>query len=331
MFFGIAIVLLFIIFLLEEYRSFTMLKKTCENDKQKISQEYFNLKKIKKALKNRVDRLEASLSERFLLYDLTRKIAPILNKNELFDSFSEEIKYLGKIDKITFSTFNKELSCGGLGSEDNCLKFELGKGRGEILKVKTRANSVIEYMPYFVKLLKLCLERVKLYNELQESSILDSLTKIYNRRHFMFRYETEFQRAKKFNLSLAFLMIDIDHFKKINDAYGHLVGDAVLREVARIIKENLRGIDFLARFGGEEFSVILPETDKASAIMAAERISTKVSRERIMVFDETLGVNISVGVATFPQNTLYSDVLIEVADKALYKAKQSGRNRVCWF
>jgi diguanylate cyclase (GGDEF)-like protein len=126
-------------------------------------------------------------------------------------------------------------------------------------------------------------------------------------------------------------MIDIDHFKEINDIYGHLVGDAVLREMARIIRENIREIDFPARFGGEEFAVILPETDKASAIMAAERISSRVSRERIKVFDEVLNVNISVGVATFPQNTLYSDVLIEVADKALYKAKLSGRNRVCWF
>ncbi len=323
MLFGIAFSLLFIIFLSEEYLSFKKLRKKCEDDKKKTSQRYFNLKKVQTALKERVGRLESSLSERFLLYDLTRKIAPILNKKELFSTFTEEIKHLGKVDMIGFSNSSD--------SNKGVLKFELGKGGEETLEVSTKSKNVIEYMPYFVKLLRLCLERIKLYDELQELSILDSLTKIYNRRHFMFRYKSEFQRAAKFKLNLAFLMIDIDHFKKINDTYGHLVGDAVLREAARIIRENLREIDFLARFGGEEFSVILPETDKASAIMAAERISSKVSRERIMVFDETLGVNISVGVATFPQNTLHSDVLIEVADKALYKAKLSGRNRVCWF
>jgi len=323
MLFSIVISLLFIIFVLEEYFSFKKLKKKCEDEKEKVSQKYFNLKKVQKALRERVDRLEGSLSERFLLYDLTRKIAPVLNKKELFSAFAEEIKHLGKVDMVRFSNSRD--------SNKGVLKFELGKGRGETLEVGTKSKNVTEYMPYFVKLLRLCLERIKLYDELQELSILDSLTKIYNRRHFMFRYKAEFQRAAKFKLNLAFLMIDIDHFKKINDTYGHLVGDAVLREVAIIIRENLREIDFLARFGGEEFSVILPETDKASAIMAAERISTKVSRERIMVFDETLSVNISVGVATFPQNTLHSDVLLEVADKALYKAKFSGRNRVCWF
>jgi len=323
MLFGVVFSLLFVIFFIEEYVSLKKLMRNCEVESKKVSQKYSSLKKVQKALKDRVSRLEGSLSERFLLYDLTRKIAPLLNKKELLSAFAEEIGHLGKVDMVRFSRSSDDTK--------GVLRFELGKGKGEALEVSTKSKNVIEYMPYFVKLLKLCLERIKLYDELQELSILDPLTKIYNRRHFMFRYEAEFGRAVKFKLNIAFLMIDIDHFKKINDAYGHLVGDAVLREVAGVIRENLREIDFLARFGGEEFSIILPETDKTSAIMAAERISAKVSRERIMVFDETLSVNISVGVATFPQNTLYPDVLLEVADKALYKAKLSGRNRVCWF
>jgi len=323
MLFSVVVSLLFAIFLLEEYFSFKKLKDECEDQNKKISQKYLHLKNVQRALKEKVNRLEGSLFERFLLYDLTRKIAPILNRKELLSVFVEEMMHFGKVDLVRFSNSSD--------SNEGILKFELGKGNGEILEVGTKSKNVIEYMPYFVKLLRLCMERIKLYNELQELSILDSLTKVYNRRHFMFRYEAEFQRAVKFKLSIAFLMIDIDHFKKVNDTYGHIVGDAVLREVARIIRENLREIDFLARFGGEEFSVILPETDKASAIMTAERISAKVSRQSLMVFDEILSVNISVGVATFPQNTLHSDVLIEVSDKALYKAKLSGRNRVCWF
>ncbi len=323
MFFLIVISLLFIAFLLEEYGSLKGLKRKCKSDMEKILQKYLNLKKTQKTLKNKSSRLEDGLPERFLFYDLTRKIAPVLDKEELLRSFGEEIKHLGKVDTVRFSKSGNK--------NKGILKFELDDFGEEVLEIEVKSKNAIEYMPYFVKLLKLCLERTKLYDELQELSTLDSLTKVYNRRYFMGRYKAEFERAAKFKLNLAFLMFDIDYFKKINDTYGHLVGDAVLREVARIIRENLREIDFLARFGGEEFSVILPETDKASAIMAAERISAKISRERIMVFDEILSVNVSVGVATFPQNSLHADVLSEVADKALYKAKLSGRNRVCWF
>jgi diguanylate cyclase (GGDEF)-like protein len=147
----------------------------------------------------------------------------------------------------------------------------------------------------------------------------------------MERYMEEFARAEKFNLHLSFLMVDIDHFKKINDIYGHLIGDVILKEIAKILRENIREIDFVARFGGEEFSIILPETDKAGAIMVGERIRSKVVAQRFRAFDEVLNASVSVGVASYPQNTLYSDVLIEIADKALYKAKVEGRNRVCWF
>jgi diguanylate cyclase (GGDEF)-like protein len=207
----------------------------------------------------------------------------------------------------------------------------LGQDIPQSLYVKTKSKAVIGYIPYFVNLLRLCLERIKLYGRLQEISIHDSLTKVYNRRYFTQRFSEEFSRANTFGLNLAFLMADIDNFKRINDTYGHLVGDAVLREVARLIQESTRGIDFVARFGGEEFAVILPETDKAGAIMVGERIRSRISMENIVVFDETLVINVSVGVAAFPQNTLYPDVLIETADKALYKAKTSGKNRVAWF
>jgi diguanylate cyclase (GGDEF)-like protein len=147
----------------------------------------------------------------------------------------------------------------------------------------------------------------------------------------MLRYMEEFERAKKFGLKFSFLMIDIDNFKKINDTYGHLVGDAILREIAKMIRASIRQIDFIARFGGEEFSVVLTDTDKTGAIMVAERINSRISRHPVKVFDELLSVNISIGVAAFPENAIHSDVLIEIADKALYKAKISGRNRASWF
>jgi len=170
-----------------------------------VSQSYLDLKKEQKKLKNQFSRLEDSLPERFLFYDLTRKIAPVLDKEELFSSFAEEIKRLGRVDIVRFTRSGN--------NDKGVLKFELDDFGEDILEVGTKSKNAIEYMSYFVKLLRLCLERIKLYNELQELSILDSLTKVYNRRYFMGRYRAEFQRAEKFKLNLAFLMFDIDYFK----------------------------------------------------------------------------------------------------------------------
>jgi len=322
MLFTTITVAIFILFLIENAFFLRLLAGKYERRKKALSDKYTFLKKEKEDIKKKINTLENSLSERFLFYDLTRRIAPLLDKKVLFQEFCEGIKYLGQIENLDF--------CDALKSPEH-LTFELDKKTQQFLSVKSGCKEVIEYMPYFAKLLSLCLERIKLYDKLQKLSIHDSLTKTYNRRYFMNRYLEEFKRAQKFSFNLSFLMFDVDHFKKINDTYGHLVGDAVLREVASIIRENIREVDFMARFGGEEFSAVLSETDKAGAIMMAERISSRVSKEKIKVFDETVAATISIGVGSFPQNTLHPDVLLEVSDKALYKAKLSGRNRVCWF
>ena len=107
------------------------------------------------------------------------------------------------------------------------------------------------------------------------------------------------KRCEKLKYNFAFLMVDIDHFKDYNDRYGHLVGDAILKEVARTIKENIRQIDLVGRYGGEEFSVILTETDKAGARFAAERIRQAIAQKEIKVYDETLKVTISIGISIF--------------------------------
>lgn len=154
MLFGIVFSLLFVTFFIEEYLSLKKLKRNCEAESKKVSQKYSSLKKGQKVLKGKVSRLEGSLSERFLLYDLTRKIAPLLNKEELLSAFIEEIGHLGKVDMIRFSSSND--------GTKGVLRFELGKGKEEALEVSTKSKNVIEYMPYFVKLLRLCLERVHL-------------------------------------------------------------------------------------------------------------------------------------------------------------------------
>ncbi|MDD5195718.1 MAG: GGDEF domain-containing protein [Candidatus Omnitrophica bacterium] len=254
-------------------------------------------------------------------YELARKLAPLLDKTKLLSAFSDEVKHLPDVTDIQF------LSLRG----QNYFEFKFGQEPQDVFSIQTKSEKIVEQLPHFAKLLNLCIERINLYEKLQEVSIHDSLTGVYNRRYFTLHYLEEFERAKKFNLNMGFIMIDVDYFKNINDTYGHLVGDAVLREIARLMQENIREIDFLARFGGEEFVLILPETDKAGTIMVGERLCSVVSREKMRVFDETLLTTISVGVASYPQNTIYSDVLIEMVDKALYKAKLAGRNRVGWF
>ncbi|MBU0694760.1 MAG: GGDEF domain-containing protein [Candidatus Omnitrophica bacterium] len=322
MLYGIAIVIIFIVFLAEEIFLLGKFRRQKNKEKEELLKKCTNQKSEEDSLREKVENLKGKMAEYFFFYELIRKIAHLVDEKEVFNIFSGEIKYLGEVESVEF---------GKVLHNEGCLNFKLGKDNSEMLSIKTKSKKVIEHLPHLSKLLSLCVERKNLYTQLQQLSIHDSLTKAYNRRHFMIRFLEEFERAKKFHLNLSFLMIDMDHFKKINDTYGHLVGDVVLREAVRMIWKSVREIDFVARFGGEEFSIILPETDKAGAIMVAERISAEICQEKIRAFDEVVTTTTSIGVASFPQNTLHSDVLVEIADKALYKAKISGRNRVCWF
>ena len=126
-------------------------------------------------------------------------------------------------------------------------------------------------------------------------------------------------------------MVDIDYFKECNDRYGHLVGDAVLREVATVIKDNTRQIDIVGRYGGEEFSIILSETSKEGALNASERILKSVEGEKIKAYDEELNLTISIGISSFPQDAKVTQELIDKSDWSLYRAKETGRNRICVY
>lgn len=303
------------VFLLRKFLNKVSKKKEqLLNKAEALSEEFLPLKK-------NIDALEKQMADNFFFYDLMRKIAPFLNKKNLSRVFSEEIKYLGEVEAVEFSKPE---------NENGYLRFGFDED-GDSVYIKTKSRKIIERQEILRKIIRLCVERIDLYDKFQQLSIYDALTESYNRRYFLMRFLEEFERAKKFSLNLSFLMIDIDNFKNINDTYGHLVGDAVLKEIAKIIRQNMREIDSLSRFGGEEFSVILPETDKMSAIVVGERIRSRISQQIIKAFDETLNVTMSIGISNFPHNTLYSDVLMETADKALYQAKTTGKNKVSWF
>jgi len=170
----------------------------------------------------------------------------------------------------------------------------------------------------------MAISHAQLYQAQEENALTDELTKLPNRRHLAQRFLEEMQRARRHHKSMAFLMVDIDHFKLINDTYGHLQGDAVLAELAKILVAGKRESDVAARYGGEEFGVILHETNEVGAMTLAERIRGKVEAAD---FPGGLKLTISIGVAATDDETQFT-ALLEKADQALYTAKQAGRNAV---
>jgi diguanylate cyclase (GGDEF)-like protein len=160
---------------------------------------------------------------------------------------------------------------------------------------------------------------------------LDGLTGLYNHLHFQENLANELLKSQRFRYKVSLLMIDIDHFKQINDKYGHPRGDATLRELSQIIKKTVRAYDVPARYGGEEFAVILPHADHDQALRVAERMRRAVMAHpfRGPSARAPLQVTVSIGVASYPANAKTKVELIDRADQALYLAKSEGRNRVC--
>jgi diguanylate cyclase (GGDEF)-like protein len=165
--------------------------------------------------------------------------------------------------------------------------------------------------------------------QMYESALRDSLTKLFNRKHFNDLLEKEFAYAIRHNAPLSLLFVDVDHFKKINDTFGHPAGDFVLAEVSGILASIIRSEDIIARFGGEEFCVLCRGTDTDGARLLAERLRREVAERRFVYGGKIIPVTVSVGAAVMPDPTItqYS-LLLAAADKALYEAKRSGRNRV---
>ncbi|MBI3332710.1 MAG: GGDEF domain-containing protein [Candidatus Omnitrophica bacterium] len=176
--------------------------------------------------------------------------------------------------------------------------------------------------------LALGFRRISLYRQVQESALHDGLTGLLVRRHFLERLEEEVARALRRGSWLAFLMVDLDYFKRINDTYGHLVGDVVLREVASLIQRSVREVDLVGRYGGEEFAVVLPEAGRALGAQIAGRIRQGIEQSPLKVYDERISITVSIGIAFCPEDARTAGQLIEQADRAMYQAKSKGRNQV---
>ena len=175
-------------------------------------------------------------------------------------------------------------------------------------------------------------ELFKLKEEFKLLANTDPLTQLYNRRFFTEQAEKEYQRAKRYALSMTLISIDIDHFKSINDQFGHPAGDQVLIKVANHLKASLRQSDILARIGGEEFSILLPETPAESAVAFAERIREEQSKLKVTGdWQGEISLSVSIGVASFLASDQSFDTMFSRADKALYQAKNYSRNKVTYL
>jgi diguanylate cyclase (GGDEF)-like protein len=165
---------------------------------------------------------------------------------------------------------------------------------------------------------------------LAEQATTDSLTRIKNRRSFYTQAEQNLIACRRYGKDMSLLLLDIDYFKKVNDSFGHHAGDEVLVKVAGLLVQMMRGVDTVARFGGEEFAVLLPETNRLGAAVLGERIRSAIEKEQIKVDNRLIPVTVSIGIATLAAEAVESiDQLLNIADQRMYLAKNGGRNRIC--
>ncbi len=198
------------------------------------------------------------------------------------------------------------------------------------LELLVRVRSLLRIKHLHDELQEKVIELQRTKEELRQLAITDGLTGLYNYRYFKEQLQQELNRAHRHNLNISVVMIDIDHFKRYNDKNGHPAGDVVLKDIARLLRDNVRNIDLAARYGGEEFSLILIETDKPPAKIVSEKIR-KLVEDYDFAYESSQPdgkLTISSGVATFPEDGEDFDTLVSQADQRLYRAKESGRNLI---
>lgn len=231
------------------------------------------------------------------------------------------IKHNYDIDVIVMTGYSEKFSY-----ED-----AITKGASDLVFKPIRYRELMLRLKRVLKERQLSIDRAKMLKTLEKLAITDGLTRLYNLRHFYKQLELEIDRCNRYGHSLALLLLDIDHFKKCNDSYGHLEGDKVLVKLGQAINLCLRTMDSAYRYGGEEFTIILPETTGKEANNVAERISASVESERFSTeAGEDFSITISIGVTEYFKEEQLS-TFIHRADQAMYKSKAKGRNRISYL
>ncbi len=275
------------------------------------------------ALRGSIRKREEEIQRLIELYGLSKRFLSTLSVDQAVQITEEAIStwldHIEETEKIRYlESLRAMLEQGGVSMNDL-----IRQTPASALK-----HGAQERWGIVISQLALGLQRVSLYKQVQESAIHDGLTGLLVRRYFKERLDEEVKRASRRHSGLVFLMVDIDHFKRINDTLGHLVGDVVLREVSRLIQKSVREIDLVGRYGGEEFAVVLPEANRELGTQIAERIRQTIEQTLIQAYDERIQITVSVGVNILSKEAASAEQLVEGADQAMYRAKRSGRNRV---
>ena len=197
-----------------------------------------------------------------------------------------------------------------------------------VLRSLGGGGAEIERAARFASEIAYALKRVMLFRQVEWLSLTDGLTGLWRRSALDEKIREEIRRASAFKTTMGFMIADIDHFKRLNDTYGHQFGDAVLRRVAQLLKAGVYETDFVGRYGGEEFGIVLPRADSAGLLRKAETMRARIEAEVFSQGLEKVRLTISIGISHFPRDGHTPEELIAVADKALYAAKENGRNRV---
>jgi diguanylate cyclase (GGDEF)-like protein len=274
--------------------------------------------------------LEDRASQMLTLFEMTKSITKAKNESEAFEIFEKNLmthvqfSACRLVDVHNWDLDTRKSDTFVFPIKDNTKTVSL-------LVVDGVSPSDHETISILGHQFALAFRRVRLYEYIERISITDELTNVHTRRYWNERFYEELLRSQENRMAMSLLMLDVDYFKSFNDRYGHLVGDEILRQIGQLIKSHLRTIDIPGRFGGEEFCVVLPETDAQGAALVAERIRRATEDQNFRAYDNSLTVTISVGVAAFPEHGESSNMLMERVDWALYQAKKEGRNRVAIY
>jgi diguanylate cyclase (GGDEF)-like protein/PAS domain S-box-containing protein len=210
------------------------------------------------------------------------------------------------------------------------MEYRIRRRDGKVIWVWEQGQAVNSAPNQFLEGIILDINQRKIAEqELERMATHDPLTGLYNRRELEQQLQEELVRARRYDRPISLLWLDVDHFKRVNDEYGHLVGDKVLRKLSRLLQSNIRSVDYVARYGGEELVIVLPEVDEDEAMEMAERLRRMVEATKIEVGENRqVSVTVSIGVAAFPEHGKEATHLFRNADEAMYRAKQQGRNLV---